>query len=75
MSNTTSPLQHYLSAPIGAQMQAHLDRRAAIRRDVPLLPRRWAELLTAWRHATAPRSAPATAARRPAGQRLASQTK
>lgn len=67
---TSDPsLQAYLATPIGEQMRVHLDRRAAIRRDVPLLPRRWAELLTLWRR-------PAASGRgRTATDRLASQTK
>ncbi|CAM3385174.1 hypothetical protein BOSP111201_02195 [Bordetella sputigena] len=52
MSNLSTPLQQYLSAPIGEQMRPYLDRRAAVRRDVPLLPRRWAELIALWRRPT-----------------------
>ncbi|WP_157793132.1 hypothetical protein [Bordetella genomosp. 8] len=49
MSNVKTSLEQYQSARIGEQMRVHLDRRAAIRRAVPLLPRRWAELFALWR--------------------------
>ncbi|WP_143277496.1 hypothetical protein [Bordetella genomosp. 9] len=53
MSNLDTPRQtpseQYQSVRIGEQMRVHLERRAAIRRAVPLLPRRWAELFALWR--------------------------
>lgn len=71
----SAPLQDYVNTPVGEQLAVHLERRAAIRRDVPLLPRRLSELLAPWRTPAA--SGEAMAARAQAGRadRLASQTK
>ncbi|AOB32972.1 hypothetical protein AKI39_22840 [Bordetella sp. H567] len=72
---TDTPLHAYLATPVGEQVCIHLDRRAAIRRAVPLLPRRLADLLALWHRPGATTDAMTGCDRAGRGERLASQTK